>query len=135
MTFSFKEHWNKKYADTPVTQLGWYEARSLPSLALIENCVVQKDSAIMDVGSGASILIANLLDLGYRNIIAVDISSVALEKAKEQLGEERAALLLARREGFPLLPKLVQRIIFGEAGGQEFLGKFIFWTAFALCQC
>ena len=49
--------------------------------------------------------------------------------------DQRGNFLLAGREGLPLLPELVQRIIFGEAGGQEFLGKLFFWTAFALCQC
>jgi hypothetical protein len=33
------------------------------------------------------------LDLGYRNLYAVDISSVALEKAKAQLGKERASFV------------------------------------------
>jgi EEF1A lysine methyltransferase 2 len=93
MSLPLQEHWNKKYTDTPITQLGWYEAISQPSVVLIENCAVLKQSAVMDVGSGTSILIANLLDLGYRNLYAVDISSVALEKAKAQLGQERAALV------------------------------------------
>ena len=93
MSLPLKEHWDKKYSDTPITQLGWYEERSQPSVALIENCALPKQSAIMDVGSGASILIANLLDLGYRNLYGVDISSVVLEKSKARLGRERAALV------------------------------------------
>ena len=93
MTFSLKDHWNKKYTDTPITQLGWYESKSQPSLQLIENCMVSKDAVIVDVGSGASILIANLLELGYQNLYAVDISDVALEKAKALLNQEQAALV------------------------------------------
>lgn len=88
---SLKEHWNKKYASTPITQLGWYESISEPSLQLIANCAVSKDSVIVDVGSGVSILIANLLDLGYENLYAVDISDVALEKAKALLNPKQAA--------------------------------------------
>ena len=45
----------------------------------------------MDVGSGASALIANLLELGYQNLYAVDISDVALEKAKALLDQEQSA--------------------------------------------
>jgi len=88
---SLKDHWNKKYATTPITQLGWYESISEPSLQLIANCAASKDSVIVDIGSGVSVLIANLLDLGYENLYAVDISDVALEKAKGLLNQKQAA--------------------------------------------
>jgi ribosomal protein L11 methylase PrmA len=91
MTDSLKEHWNKKYINTPLTQLGWYESKSQPSLQLIENCAVAKDSVVVDVGSGISALIANMLELGYQNLYAVDISDIALEKAKALLTKEQAA--------------------------------------------
>jgi EEF1A lysine methyltransferase 2 len=90
MTSPLKEHWNGKYANTPITQLGWYELKSTPSIQLIENCAVSKSSAIIDVGSGTSTLIASLLGLGYQNLYAVDISDVALEKAKTFLNKEQA---------------------------------------------
>jgi SAM-dependent methyltransferase len=90
MAKSLKDHWDKKYADTPITQLGWFETKSIPSVQLIENCGVSKDAPIADIGSGTSTLIANLLDLGYQNIFAIDISSVALEKAKVLLPPEQA---------------------------------------------
>ncbi len=86
-----KEHWNKKYTNDPITQLGWYESRSFPSIQLIEKCAVPKHSPIVDVGSGTSILISNLLELGYHNLYAIDISDVALEKAKTLISKEQAA--------------------------------------------
>ena len=88
---SLKDHWNKKYASTPITQLGWYESISEPSLQLIANCAASKDSVIVDIGSGISVLIANLIDIGYENLYAVDISDVALEKAKTLLSQKQAA--------------------------------------------
>jgi EEF1A lysine methyltransferase 2 len=91
MTPSLKEHWNQRYTDTPITQLGWYESKSTPSIQLIENCAVAGSAAILDVGSGTSNLIADLLDLGYQNLYALDISDVALEKAKALLDRERSA--------------------------------------------
>jgi len=89
MKKSLKNHWDTKYSDTPITQLGWYEPKSIPSVQLIENCAVAKGSPIADIGSGTSTLVVNLLDLGYQNIFAVDISSVALEKAKALLPQEK----------------------------------------------
>lgn len=91
MTFSLKEHWNQKYADTPISQLGWYEPKSIPSLNLIERCGIPHASPIIDIGSGASMLIPDLLALGYHNISAVDISDVALQKARALLDTKTAA--------------------------------------------
>jgi len=90
MASSSKEHWNNKYSNTPITQLGWYESKSTPSIQLVENCAVSKTAAIMDIGSGTSTLIASLLELGYQSLYAVDISDVALEKAKASLNKEQA---------------------------------------------
>ena len=87
----FKEHWNKIYTNNPITQLGWYEAKPFPSAQLIERCAVPKHYPIVDIGSGASTLIPHLLELGYQNLYAIDISDVALEKAKAVLGKDRAA--------------------------------------------
>lgn len=90
MTALLRDHWNKKYTDSPITELGWYESGPIPSIQLIESCAVPKHSIIIDIGSGASTLIANLLELGYQNLYAVDISDVALEKAKALLIKEQA---------------------------------------------
>ena len=91
MTSSSKEHWNNVYTNNPITQLGWYEAQSFPSVQLIERCAVPKHYPIIDIGSGTSTLISDLLELGYQNLYPIDISDVALEKAKAVLGKERAA--------------------------------------------
>ncbi len=88
---SSKEHWNKIYTNNPITQLGWYEDKSFSSVHLIERCAVPKHYPIVDIGSGISTLIFDLLELGYQNLYAIDISDVALEKAKTLLDKERAA--------------------------------------------
>ena len=93
MQGSTKDHWDQKYTDSPITKLGWYEPESTPSLQLIENCAISKNSPLIDIGSGASTLISNLLALGYQNICAADISRVALDKAKTQLPEEQGKLV------------------------------------------
>jgi len=90
MSDSLRDHWNKKYIDSPITKLGWYESNSSTSIQLIENCAVPKSSIIADVGSGATTLTASLLELGYQEIYCIDISEVALEKAKALLDKEMA---------------------------------------------
>ena len=89
-----KEHWNKTYSSNPISQLGWYEPQPGPSLQLIERCAIdKKNDALLDVGSGATTLLGALLEQGYQRIHALDISEVALEKARKELGEERSAYI------------------------------------------
>ena len=41
---------------------------------------------VIDIGGGDSLLVDNLLDLGYQDITVLDISAAALERAKQRLG-------------------------------------------------
>ncbi len=91
MNDSMKEHWNSVYHSREVDKLGWYEEESTPSLGLVSKSNVGKAEPILDVGSGASTFIDSLIDGGFSNIIATDISEAALDKLKERLGEERAS--------------------------------------------
>ena len=91
MSESLKKHWDRVYSSTPVSQLGWYEPQPTPSLELIRRCVLDKHEPILDVGSGASTLIHALLNEGFENITALDISPVALQKAQAELDAEKAA--------------------------------------------
>jgi hypothetical protein len=45
---------------------------------------------IVDIGTGLSALIDDLLSLSYTSIVASDISSIALSKHQEKLGVEKA---------------------------------------------
>ena len=92
MTTSYKNHWNKMYANNLITQLSWYEEEPYPSIQLIEKCAIKNADLIIDIGSGTSTLIPTLLELGYKNICAVDISDVALEKARKLLGERNSEI-------------------------------------------
>jgi SAM-dependent methyltransferase len=84
---NLRSHWNKTYEKTEVEKLGWYEDIPEQSLQLIEKCNLDKKARILNAGSGASTLIDTLLQLGYNNIIANDISENALNKLKTRLGE------------------------------------------------
>ena len=89
----YKEHWNKIYSQSEVNNLGWYEESPEPSLELIKKCNLNKDAVILDVGSGTTTLIEKLLRDSYINIVATDISEVALIKARENLHTEEAELV------------------------------------------
>ncbi|MCW3975805.1 MAG: class I SAM-dependent methyltransferase [Candidatus Bathyarchaeota archaeon] len=86
-----KEHWNDIYNTGEVSILGWYEEKPTPCLRLLGKCDVDKDEPILDVGAGASTFIDSLLNKKFTNIIAVDISEIALNKLQERLGKEKAS--------------------------------------------
>ena len=85
-----QEHWNKIYSENDERDLSWYQDNAVPSLKLLAKASIAKDELILDIGSGTSVFISNLLDAGYKNIVAADISEVALNKSKEKLGKEKS---------------------------------------------
>ncbi len=89
MESDLKKHWDSAYSNHDITQLGWYEEDPKPSLQLIQNCNLSKNARILNVGVGTSTLIDELLHLGYKNIIASDISSTALDKLKTRLDSKK----------------------------------------------
>ena len=93
MNASIKEHWNEIYTYLDTEELTWYEKIPKPSIKLLSKCQIYKHEYILDVGAGASTFIDYLIEQGFENIIAIDISEIALNKLKERLGKERASLV------------------------------------------
>jgi SAM-dependent methyltransferase len=81
---NLKEHWNRAY-DKADNQLGWFEENPIPTMQLIETCKLENDARILNVGVGTTTLIDSLLDAGYSNLIANDLSDIALFKLKERI--------------------------------------------------
>jgi SAM-dependent methyltransferase len=81
-----KAHWNAVYASKAPTELSWYQPQPARSLELLEQLGIRPDSAIIDVGGGASTLVDALLDRGANNVTVLDISLAALEHARARLG-------------------------------------------------
>lgn len=84
---SLKEHWENSYEKADHSKLGWYQESATESLALIKSTGISKDEKIIDIGSGASVLIDDLLISDYTNIVATDISEKALESTKKRLAK------------------------------------------------
>ncbi|HIH44073.1 MAG TPA: class I SAM-dependent methyltransferase [Candidatus Methanoperedenaceae archaeon] len=93
MHTSTKEHWNEIYEALDATELTWYEEIPEPSIRLLSECHINKDEPVLDVGAGASTFIDYLIDQGFSNIIAADLSEIALGKLKVRLGREKASLV------------------------------------------
>ncbi|MGB5510077.1 MAG: class I SAM-dependent methyltransferase [Woeseiaceae bacterium] len=87
MTKSCRDHWERVYSNKETTELSWYQPRSEVSLRLIARTGVQSDDPILDAGGGASTLVDNLWEQGFRDITVLDISATALERAKARMGD------------------------------------------------
>ncbi len=81
-------HWENIYANKALTEVSWYQATPTTSLALIEGLALPEDAAIIDIGGGDSFLVDNLLEHGFQQLSVLDISQLALDRAKARLGEQ-----------------------------------------------
>ncbi len=93
MNDSMKEHWDEIYEALDADELTWYEEIPEASIKLLSKCHITKDESILDVGAGASTFIDYLINGGFSNIIATDISEIALDMLKKRLGKEKASLV------------------------------------------
>jgi len=91
MEKNYNKHWNKVYNNNDIDKLGWFEENPVPSLQLFEKCNLNKEAYLLNVGAGATTLIDELLEIGYNNIIANDLSSTALEKLRLRLGAQKSS--------------------------------------------
>ena len=83
-----KLHWEKIYGSKRQDEVSWYQQTPEASLGFINEFNIPKDAAIIDVGGGDSYLADNLLAAGFTNITVLDISEVAINKAKQRLGKD-----------------------------------------------
>jgi ribosomal protein L11 methylase PrmA len=83
------KHWNNVYSNNPEEKLGWYETDLAPTLKLITKTGLNKFARILNVGAGSTTLIDELLKNGYSNLIATDLSEVALKNLEDRIGNEK----------------------------------------------
>jgi SAM-dependent methyltransferase len=81
-----QQHWETVYSNKAADDVSWFQQHAASSLRLIEGCA-DKDAHIIDVGGGASVLVDNLLDAGYRNLTVLDLAESALAASRLRLGE------------------------------------------------
>ena len=82
-----KKHWENVYQSNPAERVGWFRPHLETSMQWIKSLGLGRDSAILDVGGGASTLVDDLIREGYQSIAVVDLSSKALDLARKRLGE------------------------------------------------
>lgn len=89
---SLQAHWNAAYASKETSKLGWFEESSEPTLSIIKNCGINKNARLLNVGAGSTILIDELVDLGFTNVIASDLSKESLKKLQDRMASKQDAV-------------------------------------------
>ena len=87
MNYNLKLHWEKIYDEKNDDEVSWFQKETNESIRMIQNAGIESPK-IIDVGSGRSKLLKNLIKIGYNQLTYLDISESALEKSKEFLGEQ-----------------------------------------------
>ena len=85
MSFDRKSHWENVYDKKTPQEVSWYQIEPKRSLELIASTGISHAAKIIDVGGGASVLVDKLLYQGFRDLTVLDVSSKALDYAKERL--------------------------------------------------
>jgi SAM-dependent methyltransferase len=84
---SRQAHWEGVYTQKGESEVSWFQENPAPSLDLIAHVGATPDSAVIDVGGGASRLVDNLVERGFEDVTVLDLSEAALEAAKARLGD------------------------------------------------
>ena len=79
-------HWDNVYKTKQTNEVSWFEAEPTTSLDLIESAD-PVGGRIIDVGGGASFLVDRLVAKDKWDVTVLDISSAAIEHARNRLGE------------------------------------------------
>ena len=80
------EHWEQVYQTKPADAVSWFQEQASKSLEIILSVGETSDAQIIDVGSGASTLLDDLLTDGFKHVSALDLSASALEVSRRRLG-------------------------------------------------
>lgn len=86
-TEELQAHWQDVWSRKASDFVSWYQPDPAMSLAMIAAAGLSRNAPIVDVGGGASTLVDNLLEVGYRHLAVLDIAEAALAEAHERLGE------------------------------------------------
>lgn len=81
-----KEYWENIFRSKSEKEVSWFQEYPKTSMEFIELFKLPVTANIIDIGGGESHFVDALLKKGYQNIWVLDISSNAIEKAKQRLG-------------------------------------------------
>ena len=81
-------HWENVYECSSPDAVSWYQPEPVVSLELVDVLGVAPESAVIDIGGGASVLVDRLLARGFTDLTVLDISEAALRASRRRVGAD-----------------------------------------------
>ena len=89
MNSDLKSHWENIYSSKKEDGVSWFQEHPKTSIDLIEKYSTDKSISIIDIGSGRSKILKNLIENQYDDLTYLDISREACSKSKISLGNKQ----------------------------------------------
>ncbi len=89
-----QEFWQGVHDSKDVDGVSWWQSVPGLSLGLVDTSGVVADDPIIDVGAGWSTLVDHLVEKGFSDLTAIDLSQTALQTVRDRLGEAGRAVVL-----------------------------------------
>ncbi len=86
--------WEGVHDSKDVDGVSWWQSVPELSLGLVDSTGVARDRPIIDVGAGWSTLVDHLVERGYSDLTAIDLSSTALHTVRDRIGPAGADVVL-----------------------------------------
>jgi SAM-dependent methyltransferase len=87
-------YWEDVHHGKDVDAVSWWQSVPELSLGLVDETGIGRDEPVVDVGAGWSTLVDHLIERGYRDLTAIDLSLTALQTVRERLGPAGQAVTL-----------------------------------------
>ncbi len=78
--------WEGVHDSKDVDGVSWWQSVPELSLGLVDETGLGLEEPIIDVGAGWSTLIDHLVERGYQDLMAIDLSATALQTVRERIG-------------------------------------------------
>lgn len=82
-----EDHWESVHTSKQIDEVSWWQEPDAVWADLITDLDTPTDAAIIDIGSGSSLLVDALVAAGFTDVTALDISAAALQRIRERLAD------------------------------------------------
>ena len=82
-----REYWERVHEGKPEDGVSWWQSVPGLSLGLVDATGVAPEEPVIDVGAGWSTLVDHLLERGFTDVTAIDLSRTALDTVRDRVGE------------------------------------------------
>ncbi len=79
-------YWDDVHHGKDVDSVSWWQSVPELSLDLVDRTGVDRHQGVIDVGAGWSTLVDHLVERGFSDVTAIDLSQTALRTVRDRLG-------------------------------------------------